>query len=139
MSPGHREESASHHFFIKYWSPVTNFLWNIAPHQTYVRTRPFACGKVYTYTMVINWREIIPTEGFKVYIENRSRIPTFYGSGAGQIASSSVCATSGKPSTRLPLGGLVEHLWCEALSSRSPYAARLPQGGVLQSTFPTPL
>ena len=30
-------------------------------------------------------------------------------------------------------------MWCEALSSRSPGGARLPQGGFLQSVFRTPL
>ena len=43
----------------------------------YGERRRFACGKVYTYTMVINWREIIPTEGFRAEIEKPVATHTF--------------------------------------------------------------
>ena len=51
---GHVAKHILDSIFSYLLSYCTNFLWNIAPRSIYVERRRFACGKVYTCTMVIN-------------------------------------------------------------------------------------
>ena len=85
-SPGHREESASHHLSRRTSTQVIlssgvtilmRFGGSIARHQMKLRTRHLDKMKAYDHTQLLRARELIPTEGSRAHHDQTGRDHTF--------------------------------------------------------------